>query len=395
MNIINSIAVIVGIYLSIYVAYNYSIIALYFLSKEENIKIPNRYHSFLIIVPAHNEELFLSNNLISINQLDYPKDYFQTIVVADNCTDKTIEIATSHGMQVIERFSETEIGKGFAIRFAISEYYKKTSYDAIFIVDADSIVERSSLEELNKLLHNNSYAIQCYNGVQNFDSSWFTVLVNVSRTLSNEIIEPTKDKIGLTSHLMGNGMCFHRSIVDRFGWDSYSVGEDWEFFAKLINSGYKINFSKNAKVYHQESTTLKQATSQRIRWSSGRFSIIWQYGISIFIKGLFEFNFYKLESVSPLLFPNPSLGINCTIFIFLISLFEFIYYGKNSYILWFFCLIILQLAIFILGALKTKNKIESILSIFVAPLFLIWKLGIDLLSMFGSGRRKWKRTERL
>jgi len=140
--------------------------------------------------------------------------------------------------------------------------------------------------------------------VANQDDSWFTRILDVARTLGNEICEPAKKKLGLSSHLQGNGMCFHRDIIQKYGWDAFSIGEDWEYYAKLVNNGERIVFQKDVKIYHQESTTLKQATSQRMRWSGGRFAIIFKYGVSLFLKGLFEINFKKIEDKRPYSLPE-------------------------------------------------------------------------------------------
>ncbi len=48
---------------------------------------------FAFIVPAHNEELALARTVRSLRAVDYPKSLFDVIVIADNCTDRTAEIA--------------------------------------------------------------------------------------------------------------------------------------------------------------------------------------------------------------------------------------------------------------------------------------------------------------
>jgi len=387
--------VIGGIYLSIFVGYNlFFVISSFFMRNEPVNKHPGKLHKILVIIPAYNEELFLSRILDSLQKSDYPAEYHNVVVVADNCTDSTAKIAFSYEVMVLERQSKDQVGKGYAIKHAIDNVFSTGVFDAIFIVDADSIVHRDCLHALNDALNENDTAIQCYNGVGNPGESWFTRLLNVSRTISNEILEPAKDKFGLSSHLMGNGMCIHRKIIDRFGWNAFSVGEDWEYFAKIIQDGGRIAFSVNGRVYHQESSTLKQATSQRMRWSSGRFKIIWQYGINVFFRELASMNLRRIDSTMPLLLPNPSLGINLTMVGFLGSLIILWQNGTSELWLWFLTLIVAQMIVFLAGICKTKDKWQSFLSFFIAPVFLIWKMGIDLLSFFGLGQKKWVRTKR-
>jgi hypothetical protein len=61
---------------------------------------------------------------------------------------------------------------------------------------------------------------------------------------------------------------------------------------------------------------------------------------------------------------------------------------------WFGLLIILQLAFFLIGVMYVKNKKKKLTALLFAPVFLIWKSGLDLLSVAGIGRKFWVRTER-
>jgi hypothetical protein len=130
-----------------------------------------------------------------------------------------------------------------------------------------------------------------------------------------------------------------------------------------------------------------------MRWSSGRFAIAGRYGLGLLYRGIVEGNFVKFDAALPLLFPNPSLAMNLS----LLGLVSGWIAGAprvSNLSLWFVSLVVCQMAIFILGVSYTQNKIKKLMAIFVAPAFLVWKMGIDALSLFGFGRRKWVRTER-
>jgi cellulose synthase/poly-beta-1,6-N-acetylglucosamine synthase-like glycosyltransferase len=267
-------------------------------------------------------------------------------------------------------------------------------YDAIFIIDADSMLMTDVLKELNRILGQRKDVIQCYNGVANPDESWFTRLLNVSRTIGNEIYHPAKQKLGLSSYLMGNGMCFSTKLLLKYGWEAFSVGEDWEYYAKLIQEGETVAFAYNARVYHQESSSLKQATSQRMRWSGGRFAIARKYGFGLLYRGLIERNFKKIDASFPFIFPNPSLGMNITAIGFVLSFLVSKAFNSNIFVLWFCFLLLIQFGIFLIGIGYTKDKLKNFAALFFAPLFLAWKMGIDIFSIFGMGRKKWVRTKR-
>jgi hypothetical protein len=85
--------------------------------------------------------------------------------------------------------------------------------------------------------------------------------------------------------------------------------------------------------------------------------------------------------------------MNITILFFILSFFaapaQRLYFN-----LWALALIMMQIGVFLVGIAYTERRVKKFLSIFIAPLFLIWKMGIDMLSVIGIGRKEWIRTER-
>lgn len=381
------------LYLIAYIFYIYIFVIANFILKEKIISTCDIINRFAIIVPAHNEELYITRLIKSVEKQDYPANSYTIFVIADNCTDNTVDILLQLSQKVIIRNNNKEIGKGYAIKFAIDNISIE-NYDAIIIVDADSYFETSVLKNLNNHINSGANVIQCYNGVANPGVTWFTRLMDVARSIGNEIIESGKQKLGLSSHLMGNGMCFHVHIIQKYGWNAFSIGEDWEYYSKLVMNGERIYFSKGSKVLHQESVDIKDATQQRIRWSSGRFSIVAKYGFHILIGGLIEKNLKKVDASFILLFPNPSLGINLSLISLILSFLIFILYKTGAMLSIVTFIILLQLFLFVLGAFKTRNKTANILSILFSPIFLVWKMCIDVISIFGHRGKKWVRGNR-
>ena len=80
--------------LVINVLYYYNVIISLFSLKKP--KSPHSYdsptkESFCILIPCHNEEDAIQNNLTAISNCSYDKDLFTTYVIADNCTDSTVD----------------------------------------------------------------------------------------------------------------------------------------------------------------------------------------------------------------------------------------------------------------------------------------------------------------
>ena len=72
-------------------------------------------NSFAIVVCAHNEEAVVGELVKNLRGLDYPDELYDIFVVADNCTDKTAEVASAAGANVHVRENKQEVGKGYAM----------------------------------------------------------------------------------------------------------------------------------------------------------------------------------------------------------------------------------------------------------------------------------------
>src|SRR5579862_5974495 len=64
----------------------------------------DRKFRFAIMVPALDEEALLPRLLDSLRNLDYPREFFDVHVVADNCGDTTALVGRQHGALVHERY---------------------------------------------------------------------------------------------------------------------------------------------------------------------------------------------------------------------------------------------------------------------------------------------------
>lgn len=382
------------VYVAMATFYLLSLALAYFIADKRDEGSGDPVNRFAVIVPAHNEEMLIGNLCRSLLAVDYPSDKFIIHIVADNCSDNTVQICREYPVTVLERNDPLHGGKGHALAWTIGQI-DLDRFDAVFIVDADNYVDAAILAELNKLINYGEKAIQCYNAVGNRSDSWFTQLLFVSRTVGNQLYHEAKYRLGLSSYLMGNGLCFRSELLRVKGWTAFSTGEDWEYYAQLIESGVRIGFAVKAKVYHQESKSLNQATSQRLRWSSGRFSIAKSLGLRILAKGLREKRWKVVDSSLPLLFPNYSLLINLTLAGAFLSL---LLPSTNWTIVMttLFCLILAgQFTLFVMGAIIAGSPLKTCKAALFVPFFLAWKGVIDLLCITGLYRsKKWIRTRR-
>ncbi len=123
-------------------------------------KVTAPTHSFVILIPAHNEQSTLPETLQSLAVLDYPPELVRVYVVADNCTDRTATIARWGGAVCLVRSDTRKRGKGHAVAFGL-EWANKEVPDIVLILDADCRLNAMALRELDAAFANGADVVQC------------------------------------------------------------------------------------------------------------------------------------------------------------------------------------------------------------------------------------------
>ena len=349
----------------------------------------------MLLIPAHNEQAVIATMIESVKKVDYDTDDFEVSVIADNCTDRTAEIALSYDVNVMIRKNDIQKGKGFAIEWALKNFDIE-KFDAVVIADADNIIDPNFFNGLNNLISLGHQAIQCNNCLSNPEATAFTQVIHLSRTINNELYHYAKHKLGLSSYLMGNGMCFTTKLLKKFGWSAGTIAEDYEYYAKLVMENELIGFANNSKLYHQESSGIRHATQQRIRWSSGRFYVAKAYGMRLLKKGFKEKKFKIVDASLALLLPNLSMLVNITAAAFVLLTLQDLAYPTTFFKYWIAAMLLLEFIYFTSGIFLTNMSVwKFAVALAYCPLFLVWKGAIDLIGIVGKKLNHWGKAERL
>jgi 1,2-diacylglycerol 3-beta-glucosyltransferase len=349
---------------------------------------------FVVLIPAYNEEAGLAVTLHSLQRLDYPASHVAVVVVADRCTDGTVERARACGVECLDRASGAP-GKGPAIAWALDALQRRgTEFDGLVIIDADTVAEPGLLDAFDSGLQRRHEVQQAYNYLSNPWDTPFTRIISVTSVLRNGLYYVGKERLGLPSMLSGNGMCFSRRIMGQHGWTAFSVGEDWEFSASLLLDGEQIHFNRRARVRAAESRNFTQASSQRLRWASGRHAVA---GSSVFAlvragvrrrqPGLWD---AALTIASPTYSAQATMALVCLAVCWAMS-------GDAAWrvmAIWASLVTGLLAAYFAAGVALTEAPLRALAGIALIPAFLPWRMAIEILGLLGWGRTRWVRTAR-
>ena len=245
--------------------------------------LTNKKHKFMAIIPAHNEEMVVGNLIESLKQQNYPKELYDIYVIADNCTDLTAKVAKEAGAIVYERFDTDHKTKGYALQWFLKQKIEENAdYDAFFVFDADNIVDKNFIVNMNKKLCQGEDVVQGYRDIKNPTDNWITAGYALFYWTMHRLYHLARYNIGLSPLLNGTGFMVRFDVVKPNGWETETLTEDIEFSLKRIIQGKKLGWATDAIVYDEQPTSFKQSWSQRSRWTVGHMQCIKRYTVELF-----------------------------------------------------------------------------------------------------------------
>ena len=238
----------------------------------------NKNHRFMAIIPAHNEENVVAELIESLKNQDYPKDLLDIYVIADNCTDNTAFVARNAGAIVYERFDPEKKTKGYALDWFLEQKIAEDApYDAFCIFDADNIVDKNFIKEMNKKLCQGEEVVQGYRDIKNPTDNWITAGYTIFYWTMNRFYHLARYNIGLSPLINGTGFMVKFDVVKPDGWKTKTLTEDIEFSLKRIIQGKKLGWATDAIVYDEQPLGFKQSWKQRTRWTVGHIQCMKEY----------------------------------------------------------------------------------------------------------------------
>ena len=227
-------------------------------------------------------------------------------MVADNCTDATAAIARGAGVNVFERFDDASRGKGQALCW-LMQCVPLDDYDAVLIVDADSVVSANALEAADEALSRGYELAQLYDSVLNRDESPATALRALSFDLHNRVRTMGQEVLGASVGLMGNGMIISTRLLRDGMWDSFGLAEDLEAHARLVAQGHRVHYIDNAYALAEMPATLSDSAGQNRRWEAGRVDVARRHAPRLILGGLRGGSWTRLAAGIDLLVPPQSV----------------------------------------------------------------------------------------
>lgn len=346
-------------------------------------------HRYVVLIPAHDEELLIGNAVDSIRRCAAPGG-LQIYVVADNCRDATGERARAHGARVLVRHDPENPGKGQALAWALDRIDLQEA-DAVAFFDADNLVEDGFFHAMDRELTAGARCLQGYYGIANPDESLLTRMIAVTYVMKNLLYNGGKAALGLSVTLMGTGMVLTREVLESAGWQAMSIGEDLEQSLLLMERGEAIRFVPDAVTRAQEAASLSQGFSQRQRWASGRRALAARARRAV-VAGLRRRSIVLVDGGLDLLLPTYSKTASWSLVVLAASL---LLHSREPGLLPAALAILGYQGLELCVALRLMRASPRFLaSLAFSPVYLAWKAVVDGLALVGYRREAWVRTDR-
>ena len=277
--VLHSIDIILWIIIAGSVAYVvfFALISLFY-EKEDHLAaqaaaLSNKQAKFLILFPAYKEDLVIINAVENFLLQDYPSTHYAVVVISDHMLPETNDYLRHMPITLLKPVFEKS-SKAKAMQYAIEmvESGKLKMEGGIFnqvvVLDADNVVRPDFLSQLNVLCTVYD-AIQCHRCAKNADND-VAVLDGASEEINNTIFRKAHNRLGLSSALIGSGMCFKYDLFKNNVFQLSTAGEDREMEALLLHQEVFIKYAPEIHVFDEKVSNQDNFQRQRMRWMTAQ-----------------------------------------------------------------------------------------------------------------------------
>jgi cellulose synthase/poly-beta-1,6-N-acetylglucosamine synthase-like glycosyltransferase len=237
-------------------------------ARKRGSDLPGARCAAAILIPAHDEALGIAATLATIIPQLLPQD--RLIVIADNCTDATAEVARGLGATVLERQHATEKGKGFALAFGMEHLRGPGAPNVVVMMDADCLVHVGAIDALIRTAAELGRPVQAVYLMGSPANPSVKDHLSAFAFLTKNLVRPRGlDRLGAPVLLTGTGMAFPWASIADVPLASGNIVEDMQLGVDLVLRGRMPAHCRQAQVTGQLPSGEKPALTQRKRWEHG------------------------------------------------------------------------------------------------------------------------------
>ena len=276
---------------------------LFFWLPKKKFKKTEKINRICVVIPAHNEEDVIYDTVKSvIDKQKYPRDMFDVYVIADNCTDKTEELAKKAGATVFVHTDDNPKHHmvGYALEYGLKELLKidaEKHYDYMIRLDADNHINDEFFLLMNDAYNSGAKIARPYESALNMTQSAFTKACGLYYIFDSRCSSRVRERFHLYAHVNGPGSLTDMDIIRRIGgYDTVTMCEDTEFNFKRMYEKIHPHFVEDAVVYEDLPSTLKDTLARNKRLGHGNTSLLLRHTHKLWFYTFRNLNFSFLEN---------------------------------------------------------------------------------------------------
>jgi|GEM_PF-5435539 len=280
--ILKTIALVISILVSPFVVMPF----IGFLFKARKWKETDVNSKYGIVICARNEEKAIALLIDSIRKQNYPQDKLTIFVILGNSSDNTKQVAVDSGAIVYEEpfvpLKKRNKGRGMKYLFeCIERDYGIQTFDGFFTLDADVVLDKNYITEMNKAFQNKDYDFYTsYSCAKNFDETFVSSYAGMAAYNATMNHYRPCSVLGFSTRIRGSTNLYRSHLV-KDGWKWAYNSEESGFSATQLAAGVRGSYVEAAKVYEEHPSTLKELIRQRMRWGRGGFMIFLRKDLSL------------------------------------------------------------------------------------------------------------------
>ncbi|MEG5000852.1 glycosyltransferase family 2 protein [Microcoleus sp. B4-D4] len=344
-----------------------------------------------VLIPAYNEAAGIAATISTILPQLTPQD--RLLVIADNCTDATAEIARNFGATAIERHDTERKGKGYALDFGLQSIASDPP-EVVIMVDADCICESDSIETLARVSMAKQRPVQATYLMEQPPDPTPKDSISALAFLVKNLVRPSGLKqLGFPSLLTGTGMAFPWLIIRDVPLASGNIVEDMQMSLDLAIAGHPTVFCPEARVTGCLPQQQEAAKGQRTRWEHGHIQTLLTQTPRLATASIEQQRFDLMAIALDLSVPPLSLLVAIWLAAFAASIVAAII-GASAIPAILLAVQGLLILVSIVGAWGKFGRADiSGATLLSVPFYILWKIPLYL-GFLLKRQTNWVRTER-
>ena len=226
-------------------------------------------------MPAHNEAGGIGPTIDAVRAQLRPGD--RLLVVADNCADRTCDVARERGAEVVERAHATDRGKGFALDFGVRHLERSSGTNGsyrppgvVIIVDADVLPGPGAIDALASQVARTGHPAQAvYLMAAPPEPSLSDQVSRFAFTVRNLVRPVGLARLGGPCPLFGCGMAFPWATIAAAPLATGDLVEDMKLGLDLAAEGHAPRLCESSRFLGGLPADAAAAEQQRLRWDQG------------------------------------------------------------------------------------------------------------------------------